>query len=384
MEILFLSTVLPHGRVAGGEIGSHAVLDALAAAGHDVTVVGYRRAGEVRPAPAGWIEVGERPIETEQAGRLRVAAWMASGLARRLPYSAAKYRSRTYLDTVRSLLRSRRFDLAVVDHAQIGWIQPELERARLPFVLSSHNIEERLYADQAAQARGARRWMLRREARMMAAFEERLARGGRGVWSHAEADAEHFERLGPVWKVPVHSGFAEPPTDARKQCDVALMGTWTHDNTRAALEWFLERVHPQLPEGLNVEVAGRGGDWIDGGYRGVHYRGFVPDALEYLASARVVAVPGVGGTGVQIKTLDAIASGAQIVASPAAVRDLASLPSSVHVAPTPEDFAAELARLASAAGSDSPSQDGIEWTRRRREQFQDVVASAAAAAVSAS
>src|SRR2546430_627582 len=53
MEILFLSTVLPHGRVAGGEIGSHAVLDALAAAGHDVTVVGYRRAGEGRPAPPG-------------------------------------------------------------------------------------------------------------------------------------------------------------------------------------------------------------------------------------------------------------------------------------------------------------------------------------------
>jgi hypothetical protein len=313
-----------------------------------------------------------------------VAGWVASALGRRLPYSAAKYRSRAYLRTVRSLLRSRRYDLAVVDHAQIGWIQPELDRAGLPFVLSSHNIEERLYADQATEAEGVRRWILRREARLMGGYEERLAHGGRGVWSHAEADAEHFQRLGRVWKVPVHSGFTEPPQDVRKQYDIALMGTWTHDNTRAALAWFLERVHPRLPEDLSVEVAGRGGDWIDGGYRGVRYRGFVPDALEYLAAARVVAVPGVGGTGVQIKTLDAIASGAQVVASPAAVRDLASLPSSVHVAHTPEDFAGELSRLASAAGSRSPSQDGIEWTRRRREQFQEVVASAAAAAVSKS
>src|SRR2546423_12014601 len=66
MEILVLTTVLPHGRVAGGEIGTHAVLDALAAAGHSVTVVGYRRANERRPPPTGWVDVGERPLGTRE------------------------------------------------------------------------------------------------------------------------------------------------------------------------------------------------------------------------------------------------------------------------------------------------------------------------------
>jgi hypothetical protein len=132
---------------------------------------------------------------------------------------------------------------------------------------------------------------------------------------------------------------------------------------------------------LTVEVAGRGGDWIDGAYPGVRYRGFVPDALEFLAAARVVAVPGVGGTGVQIKTLDAIASGAQVVASPAAVRDLSSPPSSVHVAASPEEFADELRTLAAAPDSLAPSREGIEWTRERREYFRAAVATAARAAV---
>jgi hypothetical protein len=381
MEILFLSTVLPHGRVAGGEIGTHAVLDALGAAGHEVTVVGYRRSGEDRSPPTGWVEVGERPIETEQAGRLRVSAWMASALVRRLPYSAAKYRSRAYARTARSLSRSGRFDLAVVDHAQVGWIRPELERAGLPFVLSSHNIEERLYAAQAAGARGPRRWLLQREARLIGRLEEQLGRRGRGVWAHAEADTDHFRQFGPAWTVPVHSSFTAPPSGVEKQCDVALMGTWTWDATRTALEWFLERVHPRLPSGLTVEVAGRGGDWIDSAYPGVRYRGFVPDALEFLAAARVVAVPGVGGTGVQIKTLDAIASGAQVVASPAAVRDLSSPPSSVHVAAGPEEFADELQRLLAAPDSLTPSREGIEWTRERREHFRAAVATAATAAV---
>ena len=143
-------------------------------------------------------------------------------------------------------------------------------------------------------------------------------------------------------------------------------------------------MHPRLPTGLTVEVARRGGDWIYGAYPGVRYRGFVPDALEFLAAARVVAVPGVGDTGVQIKTLDAIASGAQVVASPAAVRDVEAPPSSVHVAETPEEFAAAVRRLAVAPDSRAPSPEGIEWTRRRRSQFQAAVARAAEAAVSTS
>jgi hypothetical protein len=382
MKILFLSTVLPHGRAAGGEIGTHAVVDALEAAGHPVTLVAYRRAGESRPAPAGWVEAGSRPIETDEAGRLRVAEWFASALARRLPYSAAKYRSRAYRRAVRRLTASRRFDLAVIDHAQMAWVRPELERAGLPFVLSAHNIEERLYSAQADEASGLRRRLLRREARLVGQAERELARDGRGVLVHAEADAAHFRRFGRAWAVPVHSAFAAPPAEVQKRCDVALLGTWTWDSTRAALEWFLAEVRPLLPDGLSVEVGGRGGGWVDGTHPGVLYRGFVPDALEFLAAARVIAVPGVGATGVQIKTLDAIASGAQVVASPAALRDLLSPPASVHPAATPAEFASELARLAAAPESLAPSREGLEWTHARRERFRKAIAEAVAQAVS--
>ena len=382
MDILFLSTVLPHGRAAGGEVASHAVIDALDAAGHAVTVVGYRRTGDDRPAPRGWVEAGRRPIETDQAGRLTVGAWVAGALARRLPYSAAKYRSRAYLETVRSLTRSGGFDLAVVDHAQLGWLQPELERTGLPFILVAHNVEAQMYAEQAARARGPRRLVLRREARLIRRLERRLAGRARGVWALSEADAAYFRRFGEAWPIPIHSSFTAPPP-LEKSCDVALMGTWSWSATRAALQWFLDRVHPRLPDGLTVEVAGRGGDWIDGAYPGVRYRGFVPDALSFLAATRAVAVPAVGGTGVQLKTLDAIASGARVVASPAAVRGLGDLPGSVDVAGTPKEFASALGRLATAPESTEPSREGIEWSRERRERFRTAVAAAAHAAVSA-
>ena len=94
-------------------------------------------------------------------------------------------------------------------------------------------------------------------------------------------------------------------------------------------------------------------------------------------------MPAVGGTGVQLKTLDAIASGARVVASPAAVRGLGDLPGSVDVAGTPKEFASALGRLAAAPESTEPSREGIEWSRERRERFRTAVAAAAHAAVSA-
>jgi hypothetical protein len=382
MEILFLTTVLPSGRSTGGEIASQDVIDGLRATGHTVTIVGYRRPGETMTDEPGSVEAGRRPIETADAGPTRALAWTASALIRRIPYSAAKYRSSGYRRAAGRLVGSGRFDLAVVDHAQAGWIAPELRRARLPFVLFAHNVEHEIYAERAARARGIRRRLELREQRLVKRLEEGLARAARAVWALTDDDAARFRAFGTTRTLAVPAGARASVRDEPKRCDVALLGTWTWGVTRSSLEWFLERVHPRLPEGLTVEVAGRGAAWIDGAYPGVRYRGFVPDALGFLAASRVVAVPSLGGTGVQVKTLDAIASGARVVASPPAVRGLASPPSSVYVAHTAEDFAREVERLATDAESLTPSREGIEWTRARRERFRaDVEAAAAAVAV---
>jgi hypothetical protein len=381
MEILFLTTVLPDGRSTGGEIASQDVIDGLRGAGHSVTVVGYRRPGEATTDAPGSVEAGRRPIETADAGRGRVSAWTATALARRMPYSAAKYRSGGYLRAARRLARSGRFTLAVVDHAQSGWIAPELSRAGLPFVLVAHNVEQAIYAARAARAQGTRRRLEGREQRLVQRLEESLARSARAVWALTDVDAAHFSAFGIVRTLAVPAGVRASTREEPKRCDVALLGTWTWDVSRSALEWFLEHVHPRLPDGLTVEIAGRGGAWIDGTYPSIRHWGFVPDALGFLAGARVVAVPSLGGTGVQVKTLDAIASGARVVVSPPAVRGLADPPGSVHVADTAEDFAGAVERFATDPESLTPSREGIEWTRRRRERFQADVEAAAAAAV---
>jgi glycosyltransferase involved in cell wall biosynthesis len=132
-----------------------------------------------------------------------------------------------------------------------------------------------------------------------------------------------------------------------------------------------------LGDDVAVEIAGRGGDFAADRRPNVRYRGFVADAMEFLAGARAVAVPSVGGSGVQVKTLDAIASGNPVVSTAVGVRGLGTVPRSVRVEDDPAEFAAALRE---ALRAESAPDDALEWARVRRERFAADVAEAVEAA----
>ncbi|HEU4977662.1 MAG TPA: hypothetical protein VFT42_02090, partial [Solirubrobacteraceae bacterium] len=95
MRVLFLTTLLPGMRRTGSEVATQAFADALRAAGHDVRLLAYRRAGSDPPLAPGDTAVADRHIETSAAG-LRPLWWMARGLAARRPYTLAKFAGGAY------------------------------------------------------------------------------------------------------------------------------------------------------------------------------------------------------------------------------------------------------------------------------------------------
>jgi hypothetical protein len=162
-----------------------------------------------------------------------------------------------------------------------------------------------------------------------------------GIHTH---DAKYFSSLENVGKVRV---FGIPPgldklqpiASVSKQCDIGILGSWSWRANEEGLQWFLQSVYPHLPSSLLIHIAGKGGDWLVEKYPNIHYRGYVPDAQEFMAQARVMAIPILSGSGIQIKTLDAIASGSSIVATPIALRGISDPPSTVKIAENSEDFA---------------------------------------------
>ena len=347
MSILFLTTVLPGERRTGGEVGSMNYIEALRATGRRVTVVGYRRPGTHPERHEDDVAVAERHIETAQAPRRRAAAWMAGAMARREPYSVAKYRSRAY---ARAIERYEP-EIVVVDHLQAP--APPID-ART--VYNAANAEYEMYEQLDGR-------LMRREAKHVRKTESKLVQRVDESWTVSRADADALERIGArrtrVFDMPA-SAPPPPPRLPDPEVDVAMLGTWTWGANAVGLEWFDQEIRPRL-NGMKVEVAGLGSA-----------RGPVDDAEAFLRRARVVVVPKTSGTGIQIKTLNAIASGRAVVAATSAVRGLGELPPTVTVTDDPGEFAVALSEATADPG------DAREWLEERKRRFNEAVAEAVA------
>lgn len=371
MRVAVLTTVLPRGKRLGGDICTQAFVDVLRAEHPDLRVLGYDRPGD-GPPPVAWETVIEaRPIETAQASARTTTTWMLAALARRRPYSVQKYVSREYARAVAAL---DDVDLFVIDHAQAGWLVPRL--GDRPFVYLAHNVEAEVYATQAAAARGRLgRWRYGREARLIAALERDLAGRATAVWTLTDGDAA--ELGGTVFAVPP---AAIPPVAAAEPAfDVGLLGTWSWEANGVGLRWFVEEVVPRLPPGLDVRVAGLGGEAI-AGPRAV---GRVDDAVAFLRSARVVAIPTQAGGGVQIKSIDAAAAGVRVVSTPRGMRGVGDVPGHVVVADGADAFAAALAEAVATPPTGREGADAHAWATARAQAFGAAVSSGLSTAWSA-
>jgi hypothetical protein len=372
MRILFLTTVLPGRRRMGSEAASQSIIDALRESGAEVTVIGYVRSGDDYRVGTSEVCAGRRPIETRAAG-WRPLVWFLASVSFNIPYSVAKYRSRAFVGAVRTALREKAFELVVVDHVQMSWLLTSIRMAG-PVVAIAHNVEHQMYRDiTTGSASPLQRWLYAREGRKLHGMERALASRVDQLWVLTRADAESFGTLRGTASVreismPANPRLSTSPAPA-KEFDVGLAGSWTWKANDCGIRWFFAEVYPQLPSTCSIRVAGSGADWLRGRYRNVEVAGFVDDLDRWLRSARVIAIPTLSGGGIQIKTLDAIASGTPIVATPVALRGIDDPPSTVSVARNATEFAARLEAAIAHPVAGEVASDALDWSLQRRRRL---------------
>jgi hypothetical protein len=382
MKVLFLTTLLPRKKRMGSEVASQCFIDAFNQKCYQVSVVGYMRKDDVfelNQKEVKEVLVGKRYIETKRAKYYPII-WLILSFLKGLPYSAAKYYSNSYIRTVKKLLSSVNYDIVIIDHPQIGWLERFLNNSG-KIIMIAHNIEQEIYLDSFNNASNfISRWIYRREAFLIKKMEDQLATTAKQVWALTQNDAEYFSKLEGASTVKVFDlppGLAKFPEKLiNKDFDIAIIGSWAWKANEEALQWFLQEVYPNLPDHLSIHVAGKGAEWLTGKYPNIHYRGFVPDSQAFMAQAKVVAIPTLSGGGIQIKTLDAIASGSTIVATPVALRGISDLPQTVQVAEDPKDFANLLIGAIASPSEQQAFDESLEWYRRRCDRFLADVASA--------
>ena len=221
------------------------------------------------------------------------------------------------------------------------------------------------------------RWMYQRESQLTQKMEDYLASTTASIWTLSQEDAGYFNNLKQVGSVKV---FGLPATTikvaeplATKTFDIGMIGSWMWKPNQDGLRWFFDEVYPYLADTLSIQVAGRGAEWLRDRYPNVKYHGFVENAQQFLAQARVIPLPSVRGSGVQIKTLEAIGQGLPIVATPLALRNITDPPSTVRQAETPAAFASALKDAITTSPSPKDLESVQKWLSNRRNHFlQDV------------
>ncbi|MBW4480385.1 MAG: glycosyltransferase [Tolypothrix brevis GSE-NOS-MK-07-07A] len=370
MKILYLTTVLPSKKTTGGEIASQSFIDALQHDGHEVLVLGYQRPGSISKAKTNEIPIAERHIETEKS-RFYPMLWMSLGLLKNLPYSSAKYYSQKYINQLKIILKQEKFDIFIIDHAQMGWLAPFVNnKAKIIFI--AHNVEHEIYLAQLKNSQSQiSQHIYQRETDLIKDMEDNLAKTATQVWTFTEDDASYFLNINKASKsfhLP-SSLKISPHQPTIKNFDIGIIGSWTWKANKLGLNWFLEKVYPHLPTNLSIHIAGLGAEWLRGKYPNINYCGFVPSVQTFMTQAKVLAIPSISGGGVQIKTLDAIASGSPLVATPTALRGISEYPSSVIVAEKPEEFANSLVQLLTLNTIPDICADAIAWSENRHSKF---------------
>lgn len=376
MHLVFATSIVPSGSATTGyEIANAAIVDALRRAGVKVTVLGFIWPGASPSDPEHTVVLGEVDVRTDNATGLQKASWLLKAMSMGLTFSSVKLRAATPGQVRAALSSIEPYDGYILNAAQFAGAFEDVLRDR-PSIFVAHNVEYRSAEENAAAARGLMQKVLyTREAGLLRGVERRLCDRAAFVWTLADDDrpllgVEGDDRSSAL---PLVTRLEAPqPYGARaKDCDAALIGTWTWQPNRIGLEWFLEAVVPNLPPDFTVRIAGKTPSDISSPHPGVKFVGFVPDATDFVRSARVIPLASRAGTGVQLKTIETFELGLPSVATTRSLRGIANVPDNCVVADDPKEFARALVE---AARNPKPDADGRVFHAAQRAALDREIA----------
>lgn len=359
MRILWVATKAPWPAVDGGRLLMQLTLEALAEAGHGVTVVAPTRPGD--PAVVG-VPKGIRWLPVEDRFRPKfldlVSAW-----PRGRAFSSTRHHSPKIHQCLCRLLQSETFDVVHVEQVQGFTNVSELNDwlggsggSRLPIVLRAQNVESdlwRLLASRRPLAGPALRW----EARLLARAEAEAVRRCRAVAALTSEDAQRLSQLaegrGRVTVIPPPFPDQLPPAHKVLEGDPALVlfGSSGWLPNREGADWFLRLIWPEVARRhakAILHVFGAGPQEYAGLER-VEGHPSPDDSRSAFAPGSILVVPLSIASGIRMKILEAWARGVAVIATPTAAAGLAATAGEhLFEAQTPEEFAAAVAELSNS------------------------------------
>ncbi|MFK7803661.1 MAG: glycosyltransferase family 4 protein [Anaerolineae bacterium] len=335
MHILYLSQLVPYPADAGPKVRSLHVIEYLASAGHDVTLVAFSRPTDSEAAInhlKGFCkQVYTVPMDRS---RLKDAGFFAKSLVSGEPFLMA----RDYLPAMHNLLQKlvHEFEFDAV-HADQLWMAPyalevgKLAKNDIKLVLDQHNavylVPERMAGNSSNMVK---KWLLGLEGTKLAKYEvDTCAKFDEVVWVTDDdrnalkqvANGRASQITGPT--IPICVDPTAKLSIERNQAGkrVTFLGGLHWPPNAEGIVWFYQNVWPeilkQVPD-AQLTIIGKNppAELEEGGVQAnVEVTGYVDDPVPYLEDTAVFIVPLHSGGGMRVKIIDGWSWGLPIVST---------------------------------------------------------------------
>lgn len=253
-----------------------------------------------------------------------------------------------------------RFDVVVLEQADLAAFRPLIEATGLPFVVDAQNVESDLLRQfSVSLSKPLQRIRYRIDSAKYRPMERRLFESATKVAAVSEQDKQRILSLAPQASVVIHpSGvnveyFGWQDHTKCQGRTMVMTAAYNHPPNFDAARWTVAELLPairrRVPDAAVNFVGSQGKDYIGELHQpasGVNVVGTVPDVRPYLAEADVFLCPLRLGGGTRLKVLDALASGIPVLATRVAVEGLDVAERELAlVAETPEQFGRQAERL---------------------------------------
>lgn len=323
MKILFIASRFPYPPIQGDRVRGYHFLRLLSQR-YEVTLV--------TPVP-GPVDARAQQVVTQLCEcwiPVHIPQWQAIAHLSHFPFSSLPLQTLYFCPPaiqkrVQALLQEESFDLVHVQLARMAPVADGL--GSVPRVLDFIDALSLNMHRRSIQEQWPMKLLFRLEAKRMARYERELISSFDHQVISSPLDKEAIGACETLHVIPNGVNIEDFPytENGREDNLIVFTGRMGYfPNAEAAL-YFATKVFPlilrQVPDAHFLIVGADPPRRVRQLARlpGVEVTGYVPHIQDYLARATIAVAPMQGGTGIQNKVLEAMASGTPVVATPYAL-----------------------------------------------------------------